>query len=174
MAESVQSTNYRVTTSIREAVAGVVGSGISYPLRYNLLDMPGSIELSTLGTRINESIHIILATRVGERMFNLEFGSRLPELLFEANDTILKQLLVIYTAEALKKWEKRIDIQSIQIVDDPANLPNSLGIEIFYVIRNSHIQGSYVFPFTKGGTPTERLSTGAESHRFFSDGEVLL
>ena len=151
----------------------VIGTGINFPLRFSESSQVGTIEESNAGERIQDSIHLILATRIAERPFNLEFGSRLPELVFEPLDEILKSLLVHYTAEALARWEKRIEIIQVHILEGYSTDINTVGIHIQYVVRNSHIEGSYVFPFVSEGMPTRDLYTGSEVNRMNHPGSVL-
>lgn len=80
-----------------------------------------------------------------------EYGSRLPYLVFEPDDEILHVLLKTETADALRRWEKRITITGVSTEDDPDR--NTVGIEIDYVINLTHSIGSYVYPFQKGALP---------------------
>ncbi len=150
----------------------VVGQGIDFPLRFDASKRVGSVPVSNAGERIKDSIHLILATRPGERPHNPEFGSRLFSLVFEPNDEILQRLLVFYTAEALKRWEKRIEILAVTIITNLDNDPNKLGVNIEYTIRNSHIRGSFVYPFVRDGMSTSDLYTGVESERMSHRGSV--
>lgn len=160
----------------RESVATnllqIVGTGISFPLTFTQSGKVNSIKEANAGERINQSIHLILGTRVGERVFNPEFGSRLPELVFEPNDAVLHRLLHLYTVEAINRWEKRIQITQVNITDNYNDDANTLGIVIEYRIRNSHIQGSYVYPFVKDGMPTGNLYTGSEARRMLEHGAL--
>jgi phage baseplate assembly protein W len=151
----------------------VIGNGIDFPLRFSASNQVGTIEESNAGERIKDSIHIILATRIAERPFNPEFGSRLPELVFEPNDEILKKLLIYYTADALKRWEKRIEVIHVHIIEDYYSDRNTIGINIQYLIRNSHIEGSYVYPFVRDGMLTSDLYTGSEVTRMNHPGSVV-
>jgi len=162
-----------VDNSVVLNLLNVVGRGIDFPLRYNNTQVVGTLETSTAGERISDSIHIILATSIGERPFNLEFGSKLPRLVFEPNDEILQRLLVHYTYEALQRWEKRIEITNVTLTTNLRGDANTIGVTIFYVIRNSHIKGSYVYPFVRGGMSTSQLHTGGEARGMNSLGEVV-
>ena len=158
-----------VSTNLLE----IIGTGIDFPFRYDTGNTVGTLVQSNAGERIRDSIHVILSTRIGERMFNPEFGSRLPELVFEPNDDILKNLLRIYTVEALRRWEKRIEILTVTMLDGYNDDRNTIGINIEYTIRNSHIKGSYVFPFVKEGMATSDLYTGVEQRRMLNTGSVI-
>jgi phage baseplate assembly protein W len=151
----------------------VVGNGIDFPFHFTTGGQVGTIAQSNAGERVRDAIHVILTTRIGERFFNPEFGSRLYELIFEPNDNILKRLLVFYTAEALERWEKRIQITRITLLDDYNDDRSTIGISIEYYIRNSHIKGSYVFPFVREGQGTSEFYTGSESRRMLNPGAVV-
>ena len=151
----------------------IIGQGIDFPLSFTNSRQVGTIRQSNAGERINDSIHIILSTRIGERVMNPEFGSRLPELVFEPNDPTLQRLLVFYTAEALNRWEKRIEVLRVVIINDYEDDRNQIGVQIEYTIRNSHIRGSYVYPFVLDAMPSNDLYTGIEAHRMRTAGTVV-
>jgi len=158
-------------TTVSMNLLELIGNGIDFPLTFSISKKVGSVKESNAGERINDSIHLILETRIGERVFNPEFGSRLPELVFEPNDPILHRLLHLYTVEALNRWEKRIEIVQVTLSDNQEDY-NEIGISISYRIRNSHIQGSFVYPFVLGGMPTSSLYTGIESRRLMEHGAL--
>lgn len=168
ISEAERRANQTVEINLRE----VIGQGIDFPLRFISGAKVGSIEQSNAGERINDSIHLILATRPGERPFNPEFGSRLPHLVFEPNDAALQNLLRFYTEDALRRWEKRIEILSVTLLDEYNEDRNTIGIYIEYTIRNSHVAGSYVYPFVFGGMPTNDLYTGVEVSRMSQRGTL--
>lgn len=95
--------------------------------------------------KIHDSIYTILSTREGERVFLPEFGSKLYQCIFEQNSLILKDLIVLYTREALANWEKRIVVDDVSVGD--VNDDNIVPIIIMYHISNSNVTGSYVYPF---------------------------
>jgi hypothetical protein len=158
--------------TVKTNLLEVIGQDIDFPLRFTDGNSIGTIPQSNAGERISDAIHLILATRIGERLFNPEFGSRLPELVFEPNDAILKRLLVFYTSDALKRWEKRIEILNVAIIENLNNDGNTIGVHIQYRIRNSHIKGSYVYPFVREGQATGDLYTGVEASRMATRGQV--
>ena len=150
----------------------IIGEDIDFPFRFTDARKVGVIPRSNAGERINDAIHIILATRIGERPFNPEFGSRLPELVFEPNDAALQRLLVFYTSDALKRWEKRIEVISVTIIEGLNQDRNEVGVHIEYRIRNSHVRGSYVYPFVLEGDVTSNLYTGVEAARLATRGQI--
>lgn len=108
-------------------------------------DYLGKTKVTYGEDKIKDSIYTILSTREGERFFQPEFGSKLYKTLFEPNELISRDLMAMYTKEALQKWEKRITVNAVEV--DKEIKDNIVEIKIFYSIRNSNIQGNYVYPF---------------------------
>jgi phage baseplate assembly protein W len=138
-----------------------IGIGPAFPF-----SLTGSGSIQTVATangitKINESIHLILTTRPGERIMNPEFGSRIMDLVFEPNDAILQDLLYLYTAEALQRWERRISLEQVLFPTNEQDIANGIIREkIVYIIRQTNITGSYVFPFARYGATMSALVSG--------------
>lgn len=127
-----------------------VGRGMSTE---NIFDERGSTKVITGERKINDSICNILSTKVGERFFLPEFGSKIHLALFEPNTLISRDLIRMYAEDAIATWEKRIIVTNIDVgemIDD-----NIVPIKVNYVITESNIEGSYVYPFnvSKYGEP---------------------
>lgn len=148
---------FTVVPPLAESTLRAIGKGLSFPFDFSSTGRTHVAVTSQGIDKINQSIHMILSTRPGERLFLPEYGSRLPELVFEPDDEILHVLLRVHTAEALRRWEKRIIITGVTTTDDPDQ--NTIRIEIDYVIRKSHMAGSYVYPFTRGALPLSETVT---------------
>lgn len=118
-----------------------LGQGVAYPLTVE----SGSFKLATAKQLIKGSITMILTTPIGSRYFNPSFGSRLYELLWEPNDLVLAASLRDFTADAISKWEKRIEIQDVSVV----TAVDAALILIVYRIKNSNELDSFVYPFVR-------------------------
>jgi len=122
-----------------------IGNGVDFPFKYDKegLDTNAGLEL------INDSIEMILSTCKGSRFFEPEFGSNLCKMAFEPIDELFFERLKIEVVDALRKWEKRIKIKRVELSDKDENLINNgiVYIKIFYSIRNTQIEGNYVYPF---------------------------
>lgn len=97
---------------------------------------------------IKSSLHILLTTRLGERVMLPQYGCNLEELLFEA----LNRTLITYTIDLIKTailyHEPRIDVIRIDISEtDP--LEGKLVISIDYIVRATNSRTNVVFPFYK-------------------------
>lgn len=118
------------------------GQGISFPLRINV---QGGIQISTFILNIEESICLILRTKLGERLYRPDFGSRLFELVFTPLNTQTLLLIRLYVEEALEKWEPRIVLNEIRTDPDP--LHGRVDIGIFYTPKDTPDTRSLVYPF---------------------------
>ena len=88
----------------------VLGQGWGFPMQFTV---QGGFRLSQHFHNIEESIFIILGTRLGERVYRPDFGSRLHELVFAplSDETLL--LAQIYAREAIQQWEPRLSVESV-------------------------------------------------------------
>jgi hypothetical protein len=119
-----------------------IGAGFAFPAQVNV---QGSVQLSADTPNLEESIIIILRTRLGERVYRPNFGSRLSELVFEPMNTQTLLLIRLYVEEALETWEPRIILNSILTSPDPKT--GTVEIIITYTPKDTYDMRSMVFPF---------------------------
>jgi uncharacterized protein len=119
-----------------------IGAGFAFPIDVNV---QGSIQLSNNTPNLEESITIILGTKLGERLYRPDFGSRLSELVFEPMNTNTLLMIRLYVEEALEIWEPRIIINSILTIPDP--IKGLVEIEIMYTPKDEYEMRSMVYPF---------------------------
>jgi uncharacterized protein len=127
-----------------------IGQGLGFPLRTNT---QGSLQLSNDDRNLEESIHLILRTSIGERVYRPDFGSRLSELVFAPLNTKTLLLIKLYVEEALEAWEPRIELEEVQTDPDP--IRGRVDITIRYQPKDYYDSRSLVFPFylTAAETP---------------------
>ena len=118
-----------------------LGTGLKYPTQI----VNGKAVIAKSDNLIQQSIYIILSTPIGTRFMLPEFGSRVSELLFETNDTILYSMLRLFISDALEKWEKRIRFKDVQFEQNN----DVLMCTIKYKILASNEIDSYIYPFYK-------------------------
>ena len=94
------------------AMADIIGTGISFPLR---VDRLGGLALSSGDTDVQEAIDIILGTAPGERPMRPEFGCGIHNHVFGNIDASTLAKIEYDIRVALDRWEPRIDV-----VDDRA------------------------------------------------------
>jgi phage baseplate assembly protein W len=133
-----------------------LGRGLKFPFRFHRRS--GGTEVSVATSQehahIQESILQILGTRPGERFLRPEFGSKLKDLVFEPNDTVLRGLVRHYVIDAIKRWEKRVIVTNVSFDDAPANTDrNVLLVRISYRLIQGQVEGNLVYPFYREPRP---------------------
>lgn len=119
-----------------------IGSGIGFPIDTNV---QGSLQLSSSTVNLEESIRIILSTKLGERVYRPDFGSRLAEMVFEPMNVQTLLLIRLYVREAIAMWEPRIDL--IDVITEPDPAQGRVDINIMYQPKDSYDSRSMVYPF---------------------------
>jgi len=120
-----------------------LGQGWAFPLQFS---PRGQMALAIGERDIEQSIRIILETVPGERVMRPEFGCRAKELLFAPRNAATQGLLVRYVEQAMARFEPRIDVLSVNVVNDPGRDGTWL-VEINYSIKATHDTRSIVYPF---------------------------
>lgn len=94
-------------------------------------------------TVINQSIENILMTTLGERIFNITFGSNLMLKVFELATLEAGKNLLNEIVKTVERWEDRIKIDktTMNMVIDVDN--NSILIELPYSIKNSSLSSVF-------------------------------
>ena len=120
-----------------------LGQGLAYPLQTN---QRGEIALARGNADIKQAIRIILETSPGERVMRPEFGCRAKELLFAPRDATTQGLMAYHVRRALRRWEPRIEVLTIDVSIDP-DRDGVLLVKITYKIKTTHDERSIVYPF---------------------------
>lgn len=119
-----------------------LGKGIAFPCRLNV---QGNIQLTAAGHNVDESIFIILKTKIGERIYRPDFGCRLQELVFAPMNSETLLMIRLCVEEAIAKWEPRAILDAVTVT--PYNDKGRVDILIQYHPKNTHDRRSLVFPF---------------------------
>lgn len=109
------------------------------------MSVQGGLQTSATTQSIEESIQIILRTRLGERVYRPDFGCRLSELTFAPMNLETLLLIRIYVEEALHLWEPRIVLDSVRTDADP--MRGRVDILIEYHPKDSYDRRSLIHPF---------------------------
>jgi phage baseplate assembly protein W len=109
----------------------VLGRGLAFPPR---VGPDGRLEWSEGETNIREAIEIVLKTDRNERLRIPEFGGGLPGFLFEPNTEATRQLLADRIRKALGAWEPRIAVQSVDVVEDPADAEAAIATILYKLV----------------------------------------
>lgn len=137
---------------------GFTGRGWAFPLD---IGSTGGIAMAEGHAKIAQSIRLILTTSPGERRMRPEFGCDLRAFVFEPVNDLTAGLIRREVDRALRRWEPRIDLDSIDVTPHP-NDPNALMISVSYTVRATNDPRNLVFPFyvipgeSRAPTPASR------------------
>jgi phage baseplate assembly protein W len=84
--------------------------GIGAPLG---IGVHGYFTSKTTIDLIKSSLTMILSTYLGSRIMRPDFGSVLPEILFDPVDSIMISKIQVYIPEAIRKFEPRLSNVSV-------------------------------------------------------------
>jgi phage baseplate assembly protein W len=80
----------------------------------------------------------------GELPWRTEFGSLLHLLRHQKNDRVLQELARVYVVDALKRWEPRVVVTSVQIAREQQDGENVLAIRLRYNVISTNVPGNNV------------------------------
>ena len=91
--------------------------GVASPFRID--PATGGFAVTAGEEKVRQDLHVLLATRLGERPLIRDYGTRLPSLVHDPNDDVLADVAVRQTEEAVLRWEPRVTITAIDIERHP-------------------------------------------------------
>lgn len=126
-----------------------LGRGLRHPFRFS---KAGSSS-QTFGASLTEGVeHLkgcliqLIYTQIKERFFLRSFGTRLGRLVFEPQQELLIKEIISEMADSVKKWEKRIKINDLKLLEmNPKD--GRIVISLSFSVINSNVTGNLVFPY---------------------------
>lgn len=123
-----------------------LGRGWAFPL----LPGPGGGLTYVEGDQdVEQALHIILLTRLGERPMRVDFGSQVPGYVFAPGSTRYLGLIEQAVREAVRDWEPRVDLLGVRATQEDAE-PARVTVSIDYLVRRTNTRQNLVFPFYLG------------------------
>lgn len=95
---------------------------------------------------VEQSLRILLLTRLGERLMRPRFGSEAPRLVFAPGSEQYLRLLEESVREAVRDWEPRVELDAVRAEADLEDETRVI-VSIEYRIRRSNTRTNLVFPF---------------------------
>lgn len=128
-----------------------IGKGWRFPI---IPGPTGALEWSDADDNVEQSLRILLMTRVGERVMRGRFGSRLGELVFRPGSEQNLREIESAVVSAIVRFEPRVEVLEVRAeadVQDATRITVALG----YRVRRTNTRESLVFPFyvARGETP---------------------
>lgn len=115
----------------------VYGKGMAFPPR---VGADGRIAWSDGETNVREAMRVILMTSPGERLRLPEFGAGLGRFLFEPNilptHTQMRQVI----ADALKRWEPRIQVEDVDVQADSIDPQAAIATITFRLVATQALE----------------------------------
>lgn len=112
-------------------------------------DRVGSLGYVEGDDNVEQSLHILLMTQLGERVMRSDFGTQAPRLVFSPGSVQYLRLLENTVREAVRDWEPRVDLTQILAEADSVD-EYKVTVSISYTVRRSNTRNSLVFPFYLG------------------------
>ena len=122
------------------------GSGWAFPPAFD--NKTGEALMVSDATDIQQSLHVLLSTRPGERVMQPTYGCNLEELLFEPLTTTFKTYIKQLIQTAILYHEPRIKLNNVDL-DDSVDVEGLVLIKLEYTIRTSNSRYNFVYPFYK-------------------------
>lgn len=120
--------------------------GIGWHFPPTFAEGGAAVEMVAGAADIAQSLQILLATRLGERVMHEDFGCDLTMLLFEEIDQGLVNTLTGLISDAILYHEPRISLDNLDISESDAEA-GLLWISLEYTIRNTNSRYNLVYPF---------------------------
>lgn len=126
--------------------ADFVGRGWRFPI---LPDASGSLGYVGGDANVEQSLRILLLTSLGDRVMRADFGCKAQRLVFAPGSVQYLGLLETTIREAVRDWEPRIDLDTINAEVDPSD-ETHVTVSVSYRVRPTNTRNNLVFPFYLG------------------------
>jgi len=123
-----------------------LGRGWRFPL---LPDSKGSLGYVECDDNVEQSLHILLMTQLGERVMRSDFGTQAPRLVFAPGSTQYLRLLENTIREAVRDWEPRVSLDDVLAEANPDN-EYVVTVSLSYTVRRTNSKNNLVFPYYLG------------------------
>lgn len=120
-----------------------IGTGWSFPPEFGKGKQ--GVKMSAGANDIEESLYLLLSTKVGERLMAPDFGCDLSVMLFEPLDLDLEKRIEDLIKNAILLFEARITVTGIIFSYERDN--GVILIDVQYTIRTTNTRTNIVYPF---------------------------
>lgn len=99
-------------------MAGLDGfRGAAFPFRID--PTTGGVATAQDDAKVMQNVRVLLATRIGERPLQRDYGTRLPSIVQDPNDEVTLDLAVQQARQAIMRWEPRVIPAQVTVGRDP-------------------------------------------------------
>lgn len=121
-----------------------LGHGWSFPPTFSRA-LRG-VEMVSGVVDIRESLRILFATGLGERVMLPGYGCDLWRMVFQELTPALLTEIKDMVEQAIVLWEPRIDVHAVDVYRDPDE-DGLIQIAVVFTIRNTNTRSNFVYPF---------------------------
>ena len=123
-----------------------LGTGWSFPPAFD--KTANNVLMISDEEDIRSSLHILLTTRLGERVMQPTYGCNLDSLVFESLTSSFKSFIRDLVKSAILYHEPRVKLNKV-LLDDSRDLEGVILITVDYTVRATNTRFNYVFPYYK-------------------------
>lgn len=126
-----------------------LGRGWSFPPEFVEMRKGGEVRMVEAVDDINQSLEILLATSLGERVLHPDYGSSLKDFQFDPMDESMLGYIRDLVETALLYHEPRIKVFEVNITKSTSieAIEGKLIIDIVYKVRGTNSRFNYVYDF---------------------------
>jgi phage baseplate assembly protein W len=116
--------------------------GFAFPFRID--PATGGVQAASGLDKIRQNLRLIIGTRIGERPLMRQFGTRIPSLVHEPNDSVLADVIQTQARDALIQWEPRVLVTGSHIEQSEGELR----LRLAYILTTEPAGGQMTIPLT--------------------------
>lgn len=120
-----------------------LGRGWGFPVTF--AKGSGTVNMMEAEEDIKSSLEILLATSIGERVMQPDYGCNLEKLLFEPLDTTFSTYITEQIKTAILYNEPRVRPETVEYFQDTYN--GKVDITVNFTIISTNTRSNIVFPF---------------------------
>jgi phage baseplate assembly protein W len=122
-----------------------LGTGWKFPIQFTKASAESGVAMLSDEDDIQNSLQVLLSTRVGERIMQPNYGCNMDVLLFET----INESLITYVKDlvftAIYYYESRINPDNLTI--EATAEEGTILVNVAYTIRSTNSRQNLVFPF---------------------------
>ena len=124
-----------------------LGTGWAFPPAFD--NESGSVEMVSDYKDIEQSLHILLSTSLGERVMQPDYGCNLTDYMFESLSSTLIGIIKQKVENAILYYEPRIVAEKVEVTtaDSFDLIEGKFTISIEYSIPQTNSRFNYVYDY---------------------------
>ena len=124
-----------------------LGTGWAFPPAFD--NESGSVEMVSDYKDIEQSLHILLSTSLGERVMQPDYGCNLNDYMFESLNSTLIGIIKHHVENAILYYEPRIVAENVEVTtaDSTDLIEGKFTITVTYSVPQTNSRFNYVYDY---------------------------